>query len=215
VVSSLPSCYTGLPFNLELGTGNSKYTYKSKDLPSYASLDESKGVISGKSSKADAKTINVYVSDGKNTVTKQYIINVIDSNSASNDVWATKTDNYYDRKVANPFQVVANTNAITTLYVGDNFNYQVQTKNAVGSPVYAFLNLPDGLKGDINKGAITGTFSAVGVYTLGVECADQSGNTAEGFVTVTVSSKNDGSSSGVALLNTVTVQNNVPFVFNI
>jgi hypothetical protein len=172
-------------------------------------------VISGRSEKADARTIHVEVSNGRTTITRQYIINVIDTKSASNDVWATKTDNYYERKVANPFQIVANVNAITTLYVGDNFNYQFQTKNAVGTPVYAFLNLPGGLNGDVNKGAITGTFSASGVYTLGVECADQAGNTAEGFVTVTVSTKNSGSSSGVAVLNTVTVQNNVPFVFNI
>jgi len=44
---------------------------------------------------------------------------------------------------------------------------------------------------------------------LGVESADQAGNTAEGFVTVTVGT------GGVASLNKVTVANQVPFVYDL
>lgn len=53
-----------------------------------------------------------------------------------------------------------------------------------------------------------------GIYTLGVESADQSGNTAEGFVTVTVGS-GSSSASQVSSLNKVTVDNTVPFVYDI
>ena len=58
-------------------------------------------------------------------------------------------------------------------------------------------------------GAISGAFTVPGIYVLGVESADQSGNTAEGFVTVTCGN------GGVSSLNKVTVSNQVPFVYNI
>jgi len=80
--------------------------------------------------------------------------------------------------------------------------------------VFAFLNLPDGLVGDAKTGTISGAFAVPGIYTLGVETADQSGNTAEGFVTVTVGDSTS-SGSGVSVLNKVTVANNVPFVYNL
>jgi hypothetical protein len=63
--------------------------------------------------------------------------------------------------------------------------------------------------GNAKTGAISGAFTVPGIYVLGVESADQSGNTAEGFVTVTCGN------GGVSSLNKVTVSNQVPFVYNI
>ena len=80
------------------------------------------------------------------------------------------------------------------------------------------------MKGDSKTGSISGAFTVPGIYTLGVESADQSGNTAEGFVTIVVaegsgSSSTSGSTSltaaQVSSLNKVTVSNNVPFVYDI
>ena len=72
VPDTLPQCYTGLPFNLELSSSNAaSYTYHSDDLPSWASLDGKKGVITGSSQQAGAWPINVKVSDSKSSVNKQ------------------------------------------------------------------------------------------------------------------------------------------------
>lgn len=139
----------------------------------------------------------------------------MNANSDSNSVWASNdTTNYYQRKVDKPYRVSPSSKDSTILKAGDKFSYKFGTENAVGSPVFAFLNLPDGLVGDTKTGAISGAFAVPGIYTLGVESADQSGNTAEGFVTVTVG---DGSSSAsqVSSLNKVTVDNTAPFVYDV
>jgi len=137
---SLPSCYTTLPFNFTLTPG---YTYKSTDLPSWASIDQKQGLLIGQSDKAGAWPFSLSVGDSKgNSIDKQYIINVIDHNSAANDLWANSTDSYYSRKVDNPFRIVANLAASTIVNVGDKFSYNFKTENQVGSPVFAFLNLP-------------------------------------------------------------------------
>jgi len=52
--------------------------------------------------------------------------------------------------------------------------------------VYAFFGLPHGLVADRRTGRITGNIQHPGIYTLGSEVADQDGNSAEGFVTITV-----------------------------
>ncbi|CAM6006512.1 unnamed protein product [Sphagnum balticum] len=216
IVSSLPSGYTGLPFNLELTNGPENYQFKGHNVPQFATLDTVKGVITGQSSKAGAYPFSVDVTDNSgDKISQQYILNVVDVNTASQDVWANTTSNYYDRPVTNPFQVVPDSSAATIINAANNFNYNFKTNNAVGSPVFAFLNLPQGLTGDANTGIISGQFAASGIYTLGVEAADQGGNTAEGFVTVTVQGAQGATSGGVSSLNQVTVENSVPFVFDL
>jgi tetratricopeptide (TPR) repeat protein len=219
VVDTLPPCYTGLPFNLEIGNGRDQgYAYSSSDLPSWASLDNSKGAIAGSSHQAGAWPVNVKVADksGK-SISKQYILNIVDVTKS--DVWANQnSNNYYDRKVSNPLRVVPSKADSTVTSKGSAFSYRFASENAVGSSVYAFLNLPDGLKGDSQTGAISGAFTVPGIYTLGIECADQSGSTAEGFVTIVVGDGSVKSSSAVAQvssLNKVTVNNQVPFVYDV
>jgi len=55
--------------------------------------------------------------------------------------------------------------------------------------------LPNGLVGDRTNGKVSGLINVPGIYTFGCEVADQSGNSAEGFVSVTVV----GSSSNVTV----------------
>ena len=100
VPSTLPTCYTGLPFNIEVGNSDS-YSYEAHALPSWAALDKQKGVITGSSDQAGAWPISIKVSDkNKNSANLQYIINVVDVKSDSSQVWASNsTSNYYDRKV--------------------------------------------------------------------------------------------------------------------
>jgi large repetitive protein len=180
VPDTLPQCYTGLPFNLELSNSNAaSYSYSSADLPSWASLDAKKGVISGSSQSAGAWPINVKVSDAKSSVNKQYILNVVDVTAAGNDVWASeKSTSYYERKVDKPLRVIPSKTDSTIVSKGKAFSYRFGSENAVGSTVYAFLNLPEGISGDAKTGALSGAFTVPGIYTLGVESADQSGNTA-------------------------------------
>jgi hypothetical protein len=80
IPDSLPSCYTTLPFSFSLAPG---YTYKSVDIPSWAIINEKKGIITGQYDRAGAWpfTLTVGNQNGK-TVNKQYILNVIDHNSA-------------------------------------------------------------------------------------------------------------------------------------
>lgn len=219
VVDTLPPCYTGLPFNLELGNGKDRgYTYTSIDLPSWASIDRTKGVIVGSSQSAGAWPVSIRVADAKGRqVNKQYILNVIDVTKGS--IWATENSkSYYERKVDRPLRIVPSKSDSTVTSKGSSFTYRFGVENAVGSAVYAFLNLPEGLKGDATTGAISGAFTVPGIYTLGIESCDQAGNTAEGFVTIVVGDGSVKSSSAVAQvssLNKVTVQNQVPFVYDI
>ena len=217
VVDSLPSCYTDLPFTIQIANGNGRslYSYQAFDLPAFAHLDTTTGVITGTSSIAGAYPIAVKIGYNKRYVTRQYILNVLDTTKAQKHIWAGKTKNYYDRVVENPFRVVASKTHSTVVSVGEVFDYKFGVMNAVGSPVYAFLNLPDGLVGDVRAGSIRGKFGVAGIYTIGVESADQSGNSAEGFVTVTVTNGDAIATGGAASLNKVTVSNAVPFVFDI
>lgn len=119
---------------------------------------------------------------------------------ASEDkIWAFNSGNYYDRNSStNPFRVVAG-DAPSTLNVNSNFQYSFQTQNANGSLVYAYFGLPDGLVADRKTGKISGTISQPGIYTLGCEVADQTGSSAEGFVTITVLGSNQTQLSNVQL----------------
>jgi hypothetical protein len=179
VVDTLPPCYTGLPFSLELGNSNALgYTYSSISLPTWAYLDSIKGAISGSSREAGAWPVSVKVSDKSGKyVSKQYILNVVDV--TQNNVWVSDaSSSYYNRKVVNPLRILPSKSDSTVTKKGSAFSYRFATENAVGSPVFAFLNLPDGLIGDSQTGAISGAFTVPGIYTLGIESADQSGKTA-------------------------------------
>lgn len=204
---SLPSCYTGLPFSFTLGAD---YVYNAIDLPAWAAINGARGILTGQSDKAGAWPFSLRVTDkGGLSINKQYILNVIDRNVAKDNLWAGKADNYYGRKVVNPFRVLPSRSDRTYVDVGTVFSYGFRTENHVGYPVYAFLNLPDGIVGDAKTGALSGKFTVPGIYTIGVEAADQSGETAEGFVTITCGN------GGIASLNKVTVANQVPFVYDI
>jgi len=163
---SLPSCYTTLPFSFSLTPG---YTYKSVDIPAWAAINEKQGIITGKYDKAGAWPFTLNIGDGKgNSINKQYILNVVDRNDAEKEIWAGSSNNYYGRNVQSPFRIIANPTAQTVVQVGDKFSYSFKTENQVGSPVYAFLNLPNGLVGDAKTGGISGAFTVPGIYILGV-----------------------------------------------
>lgn len=216
VVSYLPTCYTGLPFKLPLTNGNlNGYTYLSSNLPSFASIDRD-GVIIGSTAIAGAFPVHVSISDNNGVkVIKQYILNVADAGKQGDSLWSTKSSNYYSRNVENPFAIVSDSNAKLILSVGDNFHYSFRTKNNIGKPVFAFLNLPEGLSGDNYLGSVSGSFATAGIYTLGVESADQGGSSAEGYVSVTVNAGSAIATGGVQVLNQITIPNNVPFVFDL
>ena len=82
-VSYLPSVYTGVPFSIPLGTGQVVYTYVASDLPSFVSIDGAEGVIVGKGDKAGAHPVHIKVINANGeSVRRQYILNVIDTNAA-------------------------------------------------------------------------------------------------------------------------------------
>ena len=118
VVDSLPTCYTGLPFEFSLGAG---YQYYSADIPAWAILDSKNGIITGRHNQAGAWPFTVEVRKGSQQTKKQYILNVVDSGKAEKNMWAGKSQNYYGRKVANPFRIVASKSYPTFVNVGENF----------------------------------------------------------------------------------------------
>ena len=61
--STLPSQYTGLPFNLALATGPNKLKFEAHNLPPFVSLDANKGQLSGTSTKKGAFPFSIDVSD--------------------------------------------------------------------------------------------------------------------------------------------------------
>ena len=203
---SLPTCYTGLPFKFQLGAG---YDYYSLDIPAWAAIDSANGIITGKHGVAGAWPFTLDVRYKSHYIKKQYILNVVDSKQAEKTMWAGKSKSYYDRKVVNPFRIVASASHKTYVDVGEKFAYSFSTQHAVGKPVWAFVNLPEGISGDASSGSLVGTFAVPGIYTIGVESADQAGNTAEGFITITCGN------GGLKSLNKVTVSNKVPFVYDI
>jgi len=179
VVDSFPSCYTGLPFTINLGTGREVYTYQVTGLPAFAVLDGTTGIITGKTEVVGAYPVSVRIgSRAGQWVTRQYILNVLDAQAAQTNIWAGSANSYYERPVVAPLRVVASKAHSTIVRVGSPFSYKFDVVNAHGAPVYAFLNLPDGIVGDVRAGTITGTFGVAGIYTLGVETADQKGNSA-------------------------------------
>ena len=221
VVSSLPVSYTGLPFNLELGHGSGQYAWAAEVLPNFAVLDSRTGIITGRSDAVGAWPITIKVSNGVGqNLYRQYILNVVDAEKEQ--VWAGQGRNYYGRKVEgqNVFRIVTSQEPRAALVqVGTPFSYRFLTANAEGRPVYAFIGLPTGLSGDVYQGTVTGTFGVAGIYTIGVQSADQAGHTAEAFVTLTVV---DGAAAGgkvtaaaVSQLSKVTVSNKVDFVYDI
>lgn len=181
VVSYLPTCFTGLPFKLPLTTSqNNSYVVKSTNLPTFATIDKS-GSIAGTTNSTGSFAIKVLIStpDNSSSITKQYILSVTDLSSAdSSQLWSTSTNNYYTRNVTNPLTVTANANSSLIVNSGDKFSYTFKAKNQVGNVVFAFLNLPAGITGDNKAGTISGSFQAAGIYNLGIETADQAGNTA-------------------------------------
>ena len=70
---------------------------------------------------------------------------MIDTNSAEKSIWADKTGNYYSRVEAKPFRIAASATSRTYAVAGKPFSASFAAVNAAGRPVYAFLNLPDGL----------------------------------------------------------------------
>ena len=147
---------------------------------------------------------------------RQLILNVIDSSRAQ--LWAGSARNYYDRQVQSDevFRILTSHNPRDTLvFTGKPFNYRFLTANAIGAPIFAFNSLPDSLNGDVYEGTVTGTFGVAGIYTIGVESADQEGSTAEGFVTITVLDHAEVEVAGVSQLNKVTVSNKVDFVYDL
>lgn len=113
-------------------------------------------------------------------------------------IWAYSAENYYERNSVKPFRVVLD-DAPSTVKVGNNFQYNFQTENGKGDLVYAFFGLPEGVVADRKTGRISGSVIQSGIYTLGCEVADQSGNSAEGFVTITVTDPQQTELSNVQL----------------
>ena len=101
-------------------------------------------------------------------------------------IWAFNATNYYARSSSKPFRVVLNDSSSSNVKVGNDFKYTFKAENGKGKLVYAFFGLPEGVTANQKTGVISGKFPETGIYTLGCEVADQSGNSADGFLTVTV-----------------------------
>jgi hypothetical protein len=185
-IAPLPSIIRGTSSKIYLdGKANSDYMFKVVNAPEFVQIGTD-GLLS-----CDAKNpgswpieVKVYEKKSGENQARQYVLRVLEK-ATEDRIWAYNSDNYYERNSVKPFRVVAG-NAPSTLKVGNSINYSFQTENGKGDLVYAFFGLPEGLVADRKTGRISGTIRQSGIYTLGCEVADQAGNSAEGFVTITV-----------------------------
>lgn len=123
-------------------------------------------------------------------------------------MWALNSSNYYQRDTSSSVKVVLDNTSTLKINAGDSFNYQFKTAQCTGTPVFAFYGLPDGLTADRTTGKVSGTVASAGSYTFGCEVADQTGNSAEGFVTLTVVAQSSS-------LSTVTIPTKVTYKFDL
>ena len=185
-IAPLPSIIRGTSSKIYLdGKANADFLFKVVNAPEFIQIGTD-GLMSCEAKNAGAWPVEVKVYDKKsgNNQARQYVLRVLEK-ASEDKIWAYNSDNYYERNSVTPFRVIAG-NAPSTLKVGNSINYSFQTENGKGDLVYAFFGLPEGLIADRKTGRISGTVSQSGIYTLGCEVADQSGNSAEGFVTITV-----------------------------
>jgi hypothetical protein len=129
--------------------------------------------------------VKVYDQASGASQNRQYVLRVLER-PAEDNMWAYETDNYYERSTEAPLRIVLNQDSRSTAHVGEDFHYQINTENANGETVYGYFGLPNGIYGDQERGVLTGRFSEAGVFTFALETADQSGNSAEGFLTISV-----------------------------
>src|SRR5690606_4088380 len=73
--------------------------------------------------------------------------------------------------------------------IGQTIKIQFTAKNVQGNLIWAFHNLPSGIKGNSNTGIIEGQVNETGYYNFNVECADSQGRSAEVFLTVNIQPK--------------------------
>lgn len=182
----LPAIIQGTSSKFYLdGTASSDYLFKTVSIPSFVQVGTD-GLFN-----CDAKTtgswpveVKLYDKKSGDSESRQYILRVL-AKASEDKIWAYNAGNYYERESVKPFRVIAG-DAPSTLKINSNFQYNFKTENGNGDLVYAFFGLPNGLVADRKTGIISGTVAQPGIYTLGCEVADQSGSSAEGFVTITV-----------------------------
>lgn len=185
-ISPLPAVIRGTTSKIYLdGKPTSDYLFKVVNAPEFVQIGTD-GLLSCDAKNAGSWPIEVKVYDKKSgdNQGRQYVLRVLEK-ATEDRIWAYSSDNFYERNSVNPFRVIAG-DAPATVKVGNSINYSFKTENGKGNLVYAFFGLPEGLVADRRTGKISGTISQPGIYTLGCEVADQAGNSAEGFVTITV-----------------------------
>ena len=185
-IAPLPAIIRGTSSKIYLdGKAASDYLFKVVNAPEWVQIGTD-GLLVSEAKNAGSWPIEVKVYDKKSgdNQARQYILRVLEK-ATEDRIWAYSSDNYYERNSVKPFRVIAG-DAPSTVKVGNNIEYTFQTENGKGDLVYAFFGLPEGLVADRKTGRISGTVRQSGIYTLGCEVADQAGNSAEGFVTITV-----------------------------
>lgn len=185
-VAPIPAVIRGTASKFYLdGKASSDYLFKTVTIPDFVQVGTD-GLFSCDAKTAGSWPVEIKVYDKKSgeSQNRQYILRVLEK-ASEDKIWAFNSGNYYERESVKPFRVVVG-DAPSTLKVNTNFQYSFQTENGKGDLVYAFFGLPSGIVADRKTGRISGTVAQPGIYTLGCEVADQTGSSAEGFVTITV-----------------------------
>lgn len=187
------------------GKANADCLFKTVNIPEFVQVSTD-GLLSYDAKNVGSWPLELKVYDKKSgeSQSRQYILRVVDK-PTEDKIWAYSADNYYERNSVKPFRVVLG-NAPSSLKVGGDIQYSFQTENGKGDLVYAFFGLPEGVVADRKTGKLSGKINQAGIYTLGCEVADQAGNSAEGFVTVTVAETKQTELTNVQLETRVSYQ---------
>ena len=151
----------GASFSYSIAASPSPTSYSASNLPPGLSLGATSGTIAGTPTASGVYTVPIAATDTAGTGSATLTITI----------------------AAGPAAPVLSGNAATSATLGSAFSYSISASN---SPTgYTAGGLPNGLSLNATSGAITGTPTAAGVYTVPIS-ATNSGGSASATLTINV-----------------------------
>ena len=159
------SAHTGTPVSLSIEASDvdgDTLSYSATGLPAGLAINANSGVINGTPTTAANTTVTVTVSDGQDSSSVQFkwLVSAVNTN--------------------NPPQI--NPLANRSGQLGDNVNLSIQASDPDGDTLsYTATGLPSGLHINTTTGAISGSLSTAGSYTVTIKVSDAVSNTTASF----------------------------------
>ena len=165
--SPLPSGQIGVPFSTQMTVtgGTGPYTWTATGLPPGLSMAASTGIISGTPQQTGTFTLSVSAKDSTGAgATQSYTLVIATGN------------------------LTITTASLPNGAIGSSYSATVQTAGSSGAVTFTATGLPGGVS-LTPAGALSGTPSAAGTYTIAVTATDAQGQKATATFTITIAGK--------------------------